>query len=63
MFLDHSDLIETFECWELALKSHDTPSVIALSRQGINPVRMKNSSKMSHLLVLMKSSRTGNILI
>ena len=40
-----SDLIETFECWELALKSKNTPSVIALTRQGINPVRVKNSSK------------------
>ena len=36
--------LETFECWELALKSHDAPSVIALTRQGINPVRMKVSS-------------------
>jgi transketolase len=34
-----SDLIETFECWELALNSKNTPSVIALTRQGINPVR------------------------
>ena len=38
-----SDLIETFECWQLALESENTPSVIALTRQGINPVRQKNS--------------------
>ena len=29
-----SDLIETFECWQLALESKKTPSVIALTRQG-----------------------------
>ena len=40
-----SDLIETFECWQLALENKNTPSVIALTRQGINPVRVKNSSK------------------
>ena len=40
-----SDTIETFECWELALKSQNTPSVIALTRQGINPVRLEKSSK------------------
>ena len=33
-----ADTIETFECWELALVN-DLPSVIALSRQKINPVR------------------------
>ncbi|MDC3060600.1 transketolase [Candidatus Pelagibacter sp.] len=40
-----SDMIETFECWELALKNIKTPSVIALTRQKINPVRRQNSSK------------------
>ena len=41
-----SDLIETFECWQLALESKNTPSVIALTRQGIDPVRLKNSARM-----------------
>ena len=50
-----SDTIETFECWQLALESKNTPSVIALTRQGINPVRLKKFYlKMNHLLVLMK---------
>ena len=40
-----ADLMETFECWEIAIKNKDTPSVIALTRQGINPVRKKNSNK------------------
>ena len=30
-----ADTIETLECWELALKSSDTPSVLALSRQKL----------------------------
>ena len=33
-----ADTIETFECWELAA-GLDSPSVLALSRQKINPVR------------------------
>tara|TARA_Y100000590_G_scaffold384576_1_gene456048 strand:- start:1057 stop:3060 length:2004 start_codon:yes stop_codon:yes gene_type:complete len=40
-----SDLIETFECWQLALEKKDSPSVIALSRQKINPVRKKYNSQ------------------
>ena len=39
-----SDTIETFECWQLALESQDTPSVIALTRQGVNPVRLEYSN-------------------
>ena len=34
-----ADTIETFECWQLALESDESPSVIALSRQKINPLR------------------------
>ncbi len=33
-----ADTIETFECWELAI-GLNKPSIIALSRQKINPVR------------------------
>ncbi len=39
-----SDLIETFECWQLALENNSTPSAIVLTRQKINPVRKKNNS-------------------
>ena len=39
-----ADLMETFECWELAIKTKDAPSVITLTRQGINPVRKRNST-------------------
>ena len=40
-----ADFIETFECWQKALESENTPSVIALTRQAINPIRVKNSSE------------------
>ncbi len=40
-----SDLIETFECWQLALENKFTPSVIALTRQKVNPIRKKNNSQ------------------
>ena len=40
-----ADFIETFECWQKALESENTPSVIALTRQAINPIRLKDSSE------------------
>jgi transketolase len=40
-----ADLIETFESWQLAIESKKTPSVIALTRQGVKPLRNKNNSK------------------
>ena len=54
-----SDLIETFECWQLALESKNTPSVIALTRQGINPVRLKSSSKNKSSSGAYEILRTG----
>ena len=30
-----ADTIETFECWQLALKHKKTPSIIALTRQKV----------------------------
>ena len=56
-----SDLIETFECWELALKNKYTPSVIALTRQSVNPVRTKleriNKSSLGAYEVFRSSKR------
>ena len=40
-----ADRIETIECWEIALKSKNTPSVIALTRQNLDPIRTHYSSK------------------
>jgi len=37
-----ADTIETFECWEIAV-GLDGPSIIALSRQKINPVRKEHN--------------------
>ncbi len=55
-----ADLIETFECWELALENKNCPSVIALTRQGINSVRTKNSSKNESSAGAYEVLRTGN---
>ncbi len=55
-----SDLIETFECWQLALESNDTPSVIALTRQSINPVRIKISAKNESSTGAYEIFRTGD---
>lgn len=33
------DQTETAECWEIALLSEDTPSIMSLSRQGLEPQR------------------------
>tara|TARA_Y100000816_G_scaffold112580_1_gene78766 strand:- start:1526 stop:3469 length:1944 start_codon:yes stop_codon:yes gene_type:complete len=55
-----SDTIETFECWQLALESKDAPSVIALSRQGISPVRVINSTKNESSFGAYEILRTGD---
>ncbi len=34
------DAVETAECWEMALKNIATPSVLALTRQGLEQVRV-----------------------
>ena len=38
-----ADINETLECWQIALKSKNTPSVIALSRQKVSYVNPENS--------------------
>ena len=55
-----ADLVETFECWQLALENENTPSVIALTRQGINPVRTKNSNKNESSFGGYEIFRTGD---
>ncbi len=34
-----ADQTETIECWDLALKNTKTPSVLALTRQNLDPIR------------------------
>ena len=36
-----ADAVETAECWQLALSSATRPSIIALSRQSVPPVRLE----------------------
>ncbi len=40
-----ADIIETAECWELALRDRSTPSVLALSRQGLPMLRENQSTE------------------
>jgi len=40
-----ADINETLECWEIALKSKNTPSVIALSRQKVPYINPDNSKE------------------
>ena len=39
-----ADRMETIECWEIALENKKTPSVLSLTRQNLDPVRLKFSS-------------------
>ena len=40
-----ADAVETAECWALALKQTDRPSVIALTRQGVPALRTEQASE------------------
>ncbi len=55
-----ADLIETFECWQIAIKNKNSPSVIALTRQGLNPIRVKNSNKNESSAGAYEVLRTGD---
>ncbi|MGE0006199.1 MAG: transketolase [Parvibaculaceae bacterium] len=39
------DAVETAECWQLALRSPKTPSILALTRQKLRPTRMAYSAR------------------
>ena len=54
-----ADFIETFECWQLAIQNKKGPSVIALTRQGVKPIRFKNSSKNKSSYGAYEVLRTG----
>jgi transketolase len=40
-----ADAMETAECWEAALDSKETPSVLALTRQAVPAVRLETSDE------------------
>ena len=55
-----ADFVETFECWDLALRSNDAPSVIALTRQNLRPIRKKLDIKNRCSLGAYEVLRTSN---
>ena len=59
-----ADINETIECWEIALKSKNNPSAIALSRQKLSYVSEHNSGEnmsAKGAYVLKKTSDDSNI--
>jgi transketolase len=59
-----ADINETLECWEIALKSHNTPSVIALSRQKapyINPNNEKENKCENGAYTVNITSHESNV--
>ncbi|PHQ68794.1 MAG: transketolase [Sneathiella sp.] len=40
-----ADAVETAECWQQALKTTDTPSVLSLSRQGLPLLRLSHTAE------------------
>ena len=59
-----ADINETLECWEIALKSKNTPSAIALSRQKvpyINPSKSKDNKCERGAYVVNLTSHESNV--
>jgi transketolase len=45
LVLRPADAVETAECWELALRHAETPSVLALTRQELPTLRLEHSDE------------------
>jgi transketolase len=61
-----ADRMETIECWEIALKDKKTPSVLSLTRQNLEPIRLKfsNTNKCSlGAYEILRSNKKINITI
>ena len=61
-----ADRMETIECWEIALKNKKTPSVLSLTRQNLEPIRLKfsNTNKCSlGAYEIQRSNKNINITI
>ena len=54
-----ADTTETFECWQLALESLKSPSVLALTRQKLDPVRKEFSKENKSAYGAYEISRTN----
>lgn len=39
------DAVETLECWQLAVETNETPSVLALTRQNTRPLRLSKTNE------------------
>ena len=61
-----ADTIETAECWELALQAKDSPSVLALTRQGLPTIRKAGPENLSaygaYIMVPADSERQVTLL-
>ena len=61
-----ADRMETIECWEIALKNKKTPSVLSLTRQNLETIRLKfsNTNKCSlGAYEILRSNKKINITI
>jgi transketolase len=61
-----ADRMETIECWEIALKNKKTPSVLSLTRQNLDPIRLKfsNNNKCSlGAYEILRSNKKINLTI
>jgi transketolase len=66
IILRPADRMETIECWEIALKNKNTPSVLSLTRQNLEPIRLKfsNTNKCSlGAYEILRSNKNINITI
>ncbi len=58
------DIVETAECWEIALRQQDRPSVLVLSRQNLPMLRLGHSStalSVRGAYVLRESATARNV--
>ena len=62
-----ADQTETIECWDIALNSKKTPSILALTRQNLKPIRnnfsLKNKCSMGAYEVLRTNKKINLTLI
>ena len=61
------DQVETFECWELALANNQGPSILSLTRQGVEQLRLEDypinqSAKGAYLIKDTEDKRKLTIL-
>ena len=61
-----ADRIETIECWEIALKSLKTPSILSLTRQNLSPIRkisLKVNKCLSGAYEVLRTNKKINLTI